>query len=211
MFKYFTFQASLQKHLETVSFSDSDNDSSSDTNDNQNTEELFERVFNSYELKSGVEARTKEALLSSISGSCLICIGDLKRRDPIWNCSECHCSFHLVCIQRWAKDSIFQQQRDFDTNLEDLSRPRAQIIESKKDLKWGCPKCRATYLEIETPTKYTCYCGKVTDPEFDPWIVPHSCGETCEKNLKPYCGHSCLILCHPGPCPPCPKIGLFIF
>ena len=167
-------------------------------------------MFGSYGVECGGD-RTKEALLSCIgSGSCLICIGDLKRKDTIWNCTECYCSFHLQCIQRWAQDSIFQQQRDFESNdLVDLSRPvpRIQDKSHKKDLKWGCPKCRATYTETESPKRYTCYCGKITDPQFDPWIVPHSCGETCEKNLRPYCGHQCLILCHPGPCPPCPKIG----
>ena len=202
-------QASLQKHLETVDIiSNDDSDQDSSNEEDLNTDDLVERVFGSYGIECGGDTRTKEALISCIgSGSCLICIGDLKRKDIIWNCTECYCSFHLQCIQRWAQDSIFQQQRDFDNNdLVDLSRP-FPVKNLKKDLKWGCPKCRATYTESETPKKYTCYCGKVTDPQFDPWIVPHSCGETCEKNLKPYCGHQCLILCHPGPCPPCPKIG----
>ncbi|CAG2239166.1 NFXL1 [Mytilus edulis] len=55
------------------------------------------------------------------------------------------------------------------------------------------------------PTRYTCFCEKVIEPKFDPWLVPHSCGQTCGKKLKPECGHTCLLLCHPGPCPPCPK------
>ena len=134
------------------------------------------------------------------SGSCLICICDVKKRDAIWSCEQCHCVMHLQCIQRWAKDSIYQQKRDLENDTSDLrSRPRQN--NRKKDqyvLHWGCPKCRSTYKEFEIPTKYTCYCGKIDDPPFDPWIVPHSCGETCEKNLQPECGHQCLILCHPG-------------
>eukprot|EP00795_Rhopilema_esculentum_P000964 gene964-10730_t len=43
------------------------------------------------------------------------------------------------------------------------------------------------------------------DPKFDPWTIPHSCGQKCAKMLTPICGHECLLLCHPGPCPPCPK------
>ncbi len=35
-------------------------------------------------------------------------------------------------------------------------------------------------------------------------IVPHSCGEHCHKPLR--CEHSCKLLCHPGPCPPCPQV-----
>lgn len=36
------------------------------------------------------------------------------------------------------------------------------------------------------------------DPPFQPWLVPHSCGQVCGKDLVPSCGHSCLLLCHPG-------------
>ena len=50
-----------------------------------------------------------------------------------------------------------------------------------------------------------CYCGKVCDPKHDPWIAPHSCGDKCGRQLMPNCGHTCLLLCHPGRCPPCPK------
>lgn len=34
--------------------------------------------------------------------------------------------------------------------------------------------------------------------------MPHSCGEICGKQLD--CEHKCVLLCHPGPCPPCPQI-----
>ena len=73
-------------------------------------------------------------------------------------------------------------------------------------LNWSCPKCRLLYEEKTIPSQYICYCGKVVDPQFDPWSIPHSCGDVCEKQLLPECGHKCLILCHPGPCPPCPKM-----
>lgn len=60
------------------------------------------------------------------------------------------------------------------------------------------PKCRFEYKRSETPNKYYCYCGKVENPTVDPWLVPHSCGQICEKEFKPPCGHKCLLLCHPG-------------
>lgn len=60
------------------------------------------------------------------------------------------------------------------------------------------PKCRFEYQRAETPTRYHCYCGKVEDPPLDPWLVPHSCGQVCERDFKPPCGHRCLLLCHPG-------------
>ena len=69
---------------------------------------------------------------------------------------------------------------------------------------WACPKCRAPYTAAEAPREYRCFCGKVADPPFDPWAAPHSCGVTCGRPLLPACGHACVLLCHPGPCPPCP-------
>lgn len=31
-----------------------------------------------------------------------------------------------------------------------------------------------------------------------------SCGERCDRPA-PGCAHPCMLLCHPGPCPPCPR------
>lgn len=28
----------------------------------------------------------------------------------------------------------------------------------------------------------------------------------CYRSLPGSCTHSCLLLCHPGPCPPCPLL-----
>ncbi|XP_042324551.1 NF-X1-type zinc finger protein NFXL1 isoform X2 [Sceloporus undulatus] len=101
----------------------------------------------------------------------------------------------MPCIQKWAKDSLFL-----------ISSPLTDDDFGKKDYPWPCPKCRFEYKRSETPSRYYCYCGKVEDPPLDPWLVPHSCGQVCERNFKPPCGHKCLLLCHPGPCPPCPKM-----
>lgn len=127
---------------------------------------------------------------------CLICIDNIKRADSVWSCGECYCSFHMSCVQKWAKDSIYQLAEAYSETDPHFD---------KSTLKWCCPKCRAEYAQSVIPSRYYCYCGKQQDPKFDPWLVPHSCGETCRKKLKPECGHSCLLLCHPGPCPPCPS------
>uniref|UniRef100_A0A8C4X3S7 Nuclear transcription factor, X-box binding like 1 n=1 Tax=Erpetoichthys calabaricus TaxID=27687 RepID=A0A8C4X3S7_ERPCA len=126
--------------------------------------------------------------------TCLICIASVKRNQAMWSCKGCYCIFHLPCIQKWAKDCVFLVSSVTDDDF------------GKKEHPWACPKCRHEYMNFETPTRYTCYCGKVEDPPLDPWLVPHSCGQVCEKNFRPSCGHSCLLLCHPGPCPPCPKM-----
>lgn len=51
--------------------------------------------------------------------------------------------------------------------------------------------------------EYLCFCGKVSNPEYDPYGIPHSCGDTCGKKRGKFCIHSCTLTCHPGPCPPC--------
>lgn len=126
--------------------------------------------------------------------TCLICIASVKRNQAVWSCSGCFCIFHMPCIQKWAKDSQFLVSSVTDDDF------------GKKDYPWPCPKCRFEYKRSETPSRYYCYCGKVEDPPLDPWLVPHSCGQVCEREFKPSCGHKCLLLCHPGPCPPCPKM-----
>ena len=65
-------------------------------------------------------------------------------------------------------------------------------------LTFFSPKCRHEYPYNLRPSVYKCFCGKTENPEDDPWQLPHSCGETCHRPLKPDCGHHCLLLCHPG-------------
>ncbi|KAG1960505.1 NF-X1-type zinc finger protein NFXL1 [Pimephales promelas] len=126
--------------------------------------------------------------------TCLICIASVRRTQPVWSCVGCYCIFHITCIQKWAKDSIFLVSSVTDEDF------------GKKDHPWPCPKCRYEYSPHQTPTRYHCYCGKEAEPAPDPWLLPHSCGQVCGREFKPSCGHRCLLLCHPGPCPPCPQM-----
>ncbi len=75
----------------------------------------------------------------------------------------------------------------------------------KAQASWGCPKCRTAYQPSEVPSEYRCFCGKQRDPPLDPWLAPHTCGDICGRELASGCGHTCVLLCHPGPCPPCPR------
>ena len=124
------------------------------------------------------EASTDDVL------SCLVCLKDISRAQPIWSCLKCYTVFHLQCIQNWASQCI--------------------RCEDKMSSKWTCPKCQCNYSQQEVPKKYKCFCGKLVDPPLDPWLKPHSCGEVCGRSLS--CSHFCTLLCHPGPCPPCPKM-----
>uniref|UniRef100_A0A8D8VIG9 NF-X1-type zinc finger protein NFXL1 n=1 Tax=Cacopsylla melanoneura TaxID=428564 RepID=A0A8D8VIG9_9HEMI len=134
---------------------------------------------------------------TSGSAVCLICIATIRRSDAIWSCKGCYCLFHLMCIQRWGRDNIAQKRIHHDELLIDVVPP---------PLTFACPKCRTEYSDKDVPQHYLCFCGTKRDPPVDPWLVPHSCGEHCGKQLVPTCGHICVLLCHPGPCPPCPKM-----
>ncbi|XP_065844834.1 NF-X1-type zinc finger protein NFXL1-like [Oscarella lobularis] len=171
-----------------------DFDSSSE-GDDLNDDEISSVTLKGYTTATeGDLARTK-SLLNDLCRSgaivCLICISSVKRDNPVWNCCGCFTVFHLQCIQKWARDGVALRQLHGTATEE-------------KTEHWFCPKCRKEYVASQCPTQYLCFCGKEIDPKFDPWLVPHSCGQTCGRLLQPECGHSCSILCHPGPCPPCP-------
>ncbi|KAK9842016.1 hypothetical protein WJX81_004295 [Elliptochloris bilobata] len=160
------------------------------------------------------------------SAACLVCLEPLAPDAAVWHCSGgaaspgggCFCVVHLLCAQAWARS----QQADASARAAalaaappDLSTPGAAAVAAAAAAArppaphsgppgWGCPKCRAPYTAAEAPAEYHCFCGKVADPPFDPWAAPHSCGGACDRPLTLRCGHACMLLCHPGPCPPCP-------
>ncbi|XAR71928.1 hypothetical protein NMG60_11018385 [Bertholletia excelsa] len=191
----------------------SDSDTDSDTSptaarsDCLRHTDLSDTIFRSYIEISGREspdlAKIQSFLTSSRSGalSCLICLERIRPSDPTWSCtSRCFAVFHLLCIQSWARQST------------DLAAARAasrlpiSAAKAAEDSLWNCPKCRTEYSKTLIPKRYLCFCKKLEDPPNDPWILPHSCGEICDRPLKNNCGHFCLLLCHPGPCPSCPKL-----
>lgn len=48
-----------------------------------------------------------------------------------------------------------------------------------KGAAFRCPACQTSHPE--PPTQYRCFCGKVRDPEHDPYGLPHSCGSLCDR------------------------------
>ncbi len=110
---------------------------------------------------------------------CLVCCSIIKSDSAVWNCTMCFQMFHMYCIKKWAQASLTDNQQ-----------------------QWRCPYCQNTSEAV--PNKYTCFCGKQTDPEYSKLQTPHSCGEICGKQKSdPRCTHRCSTLCHPGPCNPC--------
>ncbi|RRT48186.1 hypothetical protein B296_00046181 [Ensete ventricosum] len=165
---------------------------------------LEDSIFAAYLQISGrasADLSKIRSFLASAAGrgplvSCLICLERVRPGDPAWSCaSGCHALFHLICIQSWAQQSSHRPPS--------VTSPASAAAASSD---WPCPKCRLPYPRTQVPRSYLCFCGKVEDPPPDPWILPHSCGEVCDRPLRGQCGHRCLLLCHPGPCPPCPKL-----
>ncbi|KAJ8709984.1 hypothetical protein PYW07_009350 [Mythimna separata] len=191
-------QQNVQKHLKEMK----ELSSSEDEDPCEST--VLETMFQSYWRGGGdtqMLNRTKNLLEEAISGrsvTCLICISSIKKSHAIWTCDHCFAYFHLSCIQKWSNDSI-------SLRSEESTGPIAVIKQQK--IEWCCPKCRNAYSKEEIPRKYRCFCGKTDDPPHHPWLIPHTCGEVCGKRLSTgdNCKHKCLLLCHPGPCPPCPQ------
>ncbi len=120
----------MQKHLDKLQRQDSnksgsasDSESAGSGDDLETADsslELVERLFAGYgaadaSLRSRVSQAVSDSLLrGGTASTCLICIGSVKRNSAVWSCAGCFCSFHMQCIQRWAKDSLAQQKMDAD-------------------------------------------------------------------------------------------------
>lgn len=125
----------------------------------------------------------------------------------IWSCHECFSWMHLLCIQKWANDSMRQKKINHENQPSGYFTTAGVFVpKPAADIYWDCPQCRRKYDASEIPRHYECFCGRERQPLPKPFLVPHSCGEICNQPLKPACGHSCLLLCHPGPHPICAQI-----
>lgn len=120
---------------------------------------------------------------------------------------NCFCTFHLICIQKWANENLVRKQIFYD-NQPAGYYTNSGVFVSKKEVKlsWDCPQCRKSYEPNEIPRHYECFCKKEREPVSQPFLIPHSCGDVCNHPLEPLCGHRCLILCHPGPHPQCAQV-----
>ncbi|KAF9908951.1 FKBP12-associated protein [Linnemannia zychae] len=127
-----------------------------------------------------------EALTVGLTNStydCMVCWDVIRPAHKIWNCQVCWAAFHLDCLSTWAKKSSEES--------------------STQSSGWRCPGCQNT--QVSLPSEYQCFCGKVSNPDYNRYLTPHSCGELCSRKRE--CPHPCNLPCHPGPCPPCGGLG----
>ena len=163
---------------------------------------------------------------------CTICLERVKAQQAIWQCTKCYCdSFHLNCIIGWIKQNGMGSENDASQGLTGSSEmaiqnPGAPLSSSRelnptprqsmssvvvqqsaammkfRSTYWQCPNCRGAHELNRAPKDYFCYCGKVKDPEHDPWKAAHTCGQRCGRKLD-RCEHLCAEPCHAGRCAPC--------
>lgn len=163
---------------------------------------------------------------------CTICLNRVKSDQAIWQCNKCYCdSFHLNCIKGWIKQNgvgfengtsqtltgstgLPIENSSSGLSLSEVLSPTLNqsmsgvvVQQSAAMLKfrstfWQCPNCRGAHELNRAPRDYYCYCGKVKDPEHDPWRAPHTCSQRCGRKLDS-CEHLCAEPCHAGRCAPC--------
>lgn len=126
---------------------------------------------------------------------CAVCTNEVLRNSRIWSCKTCWSVFHLSCIKKWST-SVGAK----------VSQRRAEDEDPVVLAAWRCPGCNLPQ-EI-SPSNFTCWCAKETDPRSLPGLPPFSCGQTCSRpHTLPKCPHPCSSPCHAGPCPSCPQMG----
>uniref|UniRef100_G3NL29 Transcriptional repressor NF-X1 n=1 Tax=Gasterosteus aculeatus aculeatus TaxID=481459 RepID=G3NL29_GASAC len=108
---------------------------------------------------------------------------------------------HTPLQARGGRRTHHQNERPGPKNWDKMPESKETQTESAEG--WRCPACQN--VALKQPTSYTCFCGKVTNPDWQRTEIPHSCGDMCGKKRSGVdCNHPCNILCHPGPCPQCP-------
>eukprot|EP01102_Stenamoeba_stenopodia_P016353 TRINITY_DN5713_c0_g1_i1.p1 TRINITY_DN5713_c0_g1~~TRINITY_DN5713_c0_g1_i1.p1 ORF type:complete len:1139 (-),score=226.25 TRINITY_DN5713_c0_g1_i1:86-3502(-) len=127
-----------------------------------------------------LSAQITQKLLNN-TYECLICFENIGRSAIIFTCSNCYTLYHISCIKKWS------------ASLRHENKP------------WRCPSCQNAFTSKPVGS---CFCGKVDVADFNPYLVPHSCGELCGRfRTGTDCPHPCNLICHPGPCPPCSAVG----
>ncbi|KAG7231186.1 hypothetical protein INR49_012017 [Caranx melampygus] len=137
-----------------------------------------DRTIKTTDLVQGAGTRCQRARrhrqLSEEKYECMVCCDVIRLMAPVWSCQSCFHVFHLNCIKKWARS------------------PASQADDSAEG--WRCPACQ--HVVLKQPTSYTCFCGKVTNPEWQRTEIPHSCGDMCGKKRSGVdCNHpSCVTL-----------------
>ncbi|GAA6081053.1 NF-X1-type zinc finger protein NFXL1 isoform X2 [Tachysurus ichikawai] len=124
-------QAAAQRLAESQYSSSSDDDDDDDEDEVLGKRgRILESTLTTYTSQTGGDVsdleRTRQYLNEAFQSgaiTCLICIGSVKRTQAVWSCVGCYCIFHILCIQKWAKDSIFLVSSVTDENFGKKDHP----------------------------------------------------------------------------------------
>ncbi|KAG0363459.1 Transcriptional repressor NF-X1 [Mortierella sp. AD032] len=114
-----------------------------------------------------------EALTVGLTNStydCMVCWDVIRPSHKIWNCQVCWAAFHIGCLSTWAIKSSEET--------------------STQTSGWRCPGCQNT--QVSLPSEYRCFCGKASNPDYNRYFTPHSCGELCGRKRE--CPHPSLVI-----------------
>uniref|UniRef100_T1IPI9 NF-X1-type domain-containing protein n=1 Tax=Strigamia maritima TaxID=126957 RepID=T1IPI9_STRMM len=177
-------------------FAQNDNQyESSDEEENENQDAILQQLMAPYTSGSGDGndlSRTHQFILESFkagSSVCLVCIATIKKTEAVMK-------FGVVI--RVTACSIFLASKN--------GRRKAFFIKNRvcKMKPYKLKTSLGFVLNADTNTRSLknrpnifVFCGEEMNPKYDAWLVPHSCGNTCGKPLKPDCGHFCLVLVLP--------------
>ncbi|KAK9455060.1 ribosomal L15-domain-containing protein [Dipodascopsis uninucleata] len=151
----------------------------------------LQSYFGGGEVTDSLAARILEEIHED-DYECMICMNSVHRKSKIWTCDTCYRIFHIKCIQKWANQVLA------------VSSQNESAQDTPRTLSWRCPGCQTVRSSI--PERYTCWCGKVTNPDPNSILPPHSCGMICSHDYDD-CPHACKLPCHPGPHQKCNEIG----
>lgn len=152
------------------------------------------------ELVQEIERRLRQEELE-----CMICYETVRRKHAVWSCGSCYSIFHLHCAQAWASAPTSSaslgaapgqpqppgpappgtpvlQSEGVGTALVLNSSAAGGAAGTGVD-NWRCPGCQAVQWGGAARLQYSCFCGQMVDPPADPFLIPHSCGETCRRPL----------------------------
>lgn len=129
---------------------------------------------------------------------CVICLELIKRHDELWSCRNCFGVFHFRCMKAWVAKNAEEREQQLQST--------SGVASVQEMSSFSCAWCRAQYRKEILQRGYVCFCGKVEKPAVGELLTPGSCGNPCERHQPdPQCVHRCVLMCHPGPCPPCTR------
>jgi transcriptional repressor NF-X1 len=187
---------------------------------------FFTKLFYKIKVATTNQSRT-EILIDQLKKNkceCMVCYQVVKPEKPIWSCNICFHIFHMACIKKWSQSPAAKVD---EVNSDKWRCPCCQTIFEATPNRYTCFCGKKLNPNQNDPTNAT-----NTGKQFHNNLkqLPHSCGDICSKQLsfsnkfwlnqqsnsadsgvttapnEFECKHTCVQLCHPGPCASCETI-----